>query len=275
MQTRCRYAVVTIASKAKCIKLCEKIDSPPDVDRFQISDRARLRLLFWALSCTLQAVVLALTSGIEILEVSNLPVPRRTCHTLYDAGPLSPGPRVAGSGRHLVLTSANRVNSRMSAIASNARRAFIVACMTPTVDSAYAIAHPELLAAISTPNPTPETGTDIKEMPPQLNNDLALRVKQWWWSLNDDEPDHKQQGVLFYGCSISMIRMRTVHRATNFTILRVDIDERMYHKTVKTRNSADCPGGCIELGNGFISSSFSFDQQMTRTFEVRALPPAP
>lgn len=36
-----------------------------------------------------------------------------------------------------------------------------------TVDAAYAIAHPELLAAISTPNPTPDIGTDIEETPPE------------------------------------------------------------------------------------------------------------
>lgn len=36
-----------------------------------------------------------------------------------------------------------------------------------TVDAAYAIAHPELLAAISTPNPTPDTGADSEETPPQ------------------------------------------------------------------------------------------------------------
>ncbi|KAG2110031.1 hypothetical protein BD769DRAFT_1392340 [Suillus cothurnatus] len=36
-----------------------------------------------------------------------------------------------------------------------------------TIDAEYAIAHPELLTAISTPNPALETGTDIEETPPQ------------------------------------------------------------------------------------------------------------
>lgn len=36
-----------------------------------------------------------------------------------------------------------------------------------TVDAAYAVAHPELLAAISTPHPALDTGTDVDETPPQ------------------------------------------------------------------------------------------------------------
>ncbi|KAG1827902.1 hypothetical protein EV424DRAFT_1318995 [Suillus variegatus] len=38
-----------------------------------------------------------------------------------------------------------------------------------TVDAAYALAHPELLAAISTPDPSPKTGADVEETPSQSN----------------------------------------------------------------------------------------------------------
>ncbi|KAG2355431.1 hypothetical protein BDR07DRAFT_1453781 [Suillus spraguei] len=44
-----------------------------------------------------------------------------------------------------------------------------------TVDAAYATAHPELLAAVSAPNPTLETGPDIEETPPQSTIDPHFR----------------------------------------------------------------------------------------------------
>ncbi|KAG2110041.1 hypothetical protein BD769DRAFT_96404 [Suillus cothurnatus] len=42
-----------------------------------------------------------------------------------------------------------------------------------TIDAAYAIAHPEQLTVISTPNPALETGTDIEETPPQSSTTIS------------------------------------------------------------------------------------------------------
>lgn len=48
-----------------------------------------------------------------------------------------------------------------------------------TVDAAYATAHPELLAAVSTPNPILETGTDIEETPPQSSTTSFVSAQSY------------------------------------------------------------------------------------------------